>query len=105
MVQCLNGSEQPRISPPTTAAAIRATAVATHTADDPIRLPGKSYAPGDDSGDSPPYPPCFAAWADKLAGDSRRTAWRHVPWHLHRIAMNHCNPLSIAGVIATVTVH
>jgi hypothetical protein len=61
MVQCLNGSEQPHISPSTTAAAIRATAVAIHAADDPIRLPGKSYAPGDDSGDSPPYPPCFVA--------------------------------------------
>jgi hypothetical protein len=66
---------------------IRATAVAIHAADDPIRLPGKSYAPGDDSGDSPPYPPCFAAWADKLAGDSRLLVLCHVPKHLCCVAV------------------
>jgi hypothetical protein len=42
---------------------------------------------------------------DKLAGDIRLTAWRHVPWHLHHVAVTRCNPLSIAGKMATVTGH
>jgi hypothetical protein len=81
---------------------IRATAVVIHVADDPIRPPGKSHAPGDNSGDSLLYPPYFAAVADNFTGDSRLPALCHVLEHLHRIAVNPCASPWLIGVTATI---
>jgi hypothetical protein len=46
-----------------------------------------------------------AADSDELAGDSRLTALRHVPWHIHRITVTHSNPLFIARELTTVKGH
>jgi hypothetical protein len=43
--------------------------------------------------------------SDNLAGDCLFTTLCHVPWHLHRIAVTHCNSLLIAGMTATVIGH
>ena len=83
-------------------AVIRATAVVIHVADDPIRPPSKSHAPGDNSGDSPPYPSCSAAVADKFTDESRLPALCHVPEYLHRIAVSLSDSPLIAGMTATV---
>jgi hypothetical protein len=83
-------------------AVIRATAVVIHVDDDPIRLPSKSHAPGDNSGDSPPYPSCSAAVADKFTDESRLPALCHVPEYLHRIVVSLSDSPLIAGMTATV---
>ena len=81
---------------------IRATVVVIHVDDDPIRLPSKSHAPGDNSGDSPPYPSCSAAVADKFIDERRLPALCHVPEYLHRIAVSLSDSPLIAGMTATV---
>jgi hypothetical protein len=53
-------------------------------------------------GDSPSYPPCFAAGADKLTGDSRCPTLRHVSKPRHCIAVIHFSLPSITGMTATV---
>jgi hypothetical protein len=83
-------------------AVIRATAVVIHVDDDPIRPPSKNHAPGDNSGDSPPYPSCSAAVADKFTDESRLPALCHVPEYLHRIAVSLSDSPLIAGMTATV---
>ena len=40
--------------------------------------------------------------SDEFAGDSRFTALRHVPWHIHRIAVTRISRPFIAGELATV---
>jgi hypothetical protein len=57
---------------------------------------------GRHSGDSPSYPPCFAASADKLTGDSRRPTLRRVSKPRHCIAVIHFSLPSITGMTATV---
>jgi hypothetical protein len=82
-------------------AAICAAAIAIYSTSDQISLPDSSSSPEDNSGDSPPYPPCFAAWADKLTGDSRLPVLCHVPEHLCRVAVTLYSRLIIAGGVAT----
>jgi hypothetical protein len=40
--------------------------------------------------------------SDEFAGDSRFTALRHVPWHIHRIVVTRISRPFIAGELATV---
>jgi hypothetical protein len=40
--------------------------------------------------------------SDEFAEDSRFTALRHVPWHIHRITVTRISRLFIAGELATV---
>jgi hypothetical protein len=40
--------------------------------------------------------------SDEFAGDSHFTALRHVPWHIHRIAVTRISRPFIAGELATV---
>jgi hypothetical protein len=62
----------------------------------------KSHAPGDNSGDSPPYPSCSAVVADKFTDESRLPALCHVPEYLHRIVVSLSDSPLIAGMTATV---
>jgi hypothetical protein len=94
-------ARQPRRRRPISAA-IRAVAVAIYSTSDLISLPAKSPSPEDSSGDSPSYPSCFAAWADKLTGDSRLPVLCHVIEHLCCIAVTLYSHLIIAGEVATV---
>jgi hypothetical protein len=40
--------------------------------------------------------------SDEFTGDSHFTALRHVPWHIHCIAVTCISRLFIAGELATV---
>jgi hypothetical protein len=104
MVQCLNGSDcqcQKSHRRRPISAAIRAAAVAIYATSDQISLPDSSSSPEDNSGDSPSYPPCFVAWADKLTGDSRLPVLCHVLEHLRRVAVTLYSRLIVAGEVAT----
>jgi hypothetical protein len=43
--------------------------------------------------------------SDEFAGDSRLTALRHVPWHIHHITVTRSNLPFIARELATVIGH
>jgi hypothetical protein len=55
---------------------------------------------GRHSGDSPWNPFCFTALGDRFTGDGRRLALCHVPECFHRVTVNLCDSLWLAGVIA-----
>jgi hypothetical protein len=80
---------------------IRATAVVIHVADDPIRPPCKSHAPGDNSGDSPSYPPALRLEQISSPVNRRLPALCHIPECFHRVAVNLCDSPWLAGVTAT----
>jgi hypothetical protein len=105
MVQCLHRIRPPaRLSSPSTTDLRRDSRHrrVIHVVVDPIRPPSKSHAPRDNSGDSPPYPSCSAAVADKLTDESRLPALCHVPEYLHRTAVSLSDSQLIVGMTATV---
>jgi hypothetical protein len=86
-------------------ATIHAAAVEIYATSDQIRPPGKSRALDATPVThrrTPPPPPCFAAGADKLTGDSRRPTLRHVSKPRHRIAVIHFSLSSITRMTATI---
>jgi hypothetical protein len=104
MVQCADQIASSVPSPPTSHARIRAIAAV-------IRVRINWIAPRVRNIAVETLRPLFysghcieqtTADSDEFARDSRFTALRHVPWHIHRIAVTRISRPFIAGKLATV---
>ena len=104
MVQCADQIASSEPSPPTSRARICAIAAV-------IRARINWIAPGVRNIAVETLQPLFysshrteqtTADSDEFAGDSRFTALRHMPWHIHRIAVTRINHPFIVGELATV---